>query len=66
MKTKLISYAHPDNGLSLFIVPETDEERSLLEALWRHGNLKTCNGVADRSSLGFCVAWPQGEKAREQ
>jgi hypothetical protein len=31
MKTKLVSYEHADNGLSLFIVPETDEERVLRE-----------------------------------
>jgi hypothetical protein len=57
MNCKLVSYTHAANGLSLFIVPETDAERELLSALWKHGELSRCNGVADRSESGFCVSW---------
>lgn len=57
MQAKLITYGHASNGVSLFVVPETDAERELLRGLWRHGKLQTCNGVADRSGQGFCVTW---------
>jgi len=50
MRCELIIYSHSENGLSLFVVPETDTERQLLRGLWTHGELKTCNGVADRNS----------------
>lgn len=61
MKIKIITYEHAENGLSLFVTPETDEERQLLRGLWKHGKLETCNGVADRSEQGFCIAWKQKE-----
>lgn len=57
MQAKLITYGHANNGLSLFVVPETDAERVLLRGLWEHGTLETCNGVADHSDQGFCVQW---------
>lgn len=57
MKTKLITYNHSENGVSLFVVPETDEERELLRGLWRHGTLAIRNGVADQSGEGFAVTW---------
>jgi hypothetical protein len=57
MRCEVVVYEHRDNGLSLFVVPETDAERALLDGLWKHGELNTCNGVADRSSKGYCVAW---------
>lgn len=57
MQAKLITYSHAENGISLFITPETDAERALLQGLWKHGQLKTCNGVADGSGQGFCVQW---------
>lgn len=60
MKCKLHTYDHSANGLSLFVVPETDAERELLKALWRHGALTTCNGVADGSSQGFAICWKLG------
>lgn len=57
MKAELVTFEHQENGVSLFVVPETDAERELLRGLWRHGRMEICNGVADQSSLGFCVAW---------
>jgi hypothetical protein len=57
MKCKIVTYAHAENGVSLFAVPETEAERELLKGLWKHGELKVCNGVADGSGQGFCVAW---------
>ena len=63
MKVKLTSYAHSVNGLALFVIPETDEERVLLKAMWKHGKMETCNGIADNSEQGFCVQWrPSDEK----
>lgn len=57
MKAKLITYEHSENGISLFVVPETEAERILLQGIWKHGQLRTCNGIADSSSQGFCVSW---------
>lgn len=62
MKTSVVTYEHRTNGLALFVVPETDQERELLKGLWKHGELKTCNGVADGSTQGFCVSWALRDK----
>lgn len=62
MKCRIVSYVHSSNGLSLFVVPETDAERELLRALWTHGELTRCNGVADDSGEGFSIAWKMEEK----
>lgn len=40
MKAKLITYEHSENGISLFVVPETEAERILLQGLWKHGQLQ--------------------------
>lgn len=63
MKTSIVTYEHRINGLSLFVVPETDEEREVLKGLWRHGKLEKCNGVADGSGQGFCIHWKLGEES---
>ena len=62
MKVQLITYEHSSNGLALFVVPETDAERALLRGLWRHGEMVTCNGVADGSEQGFAIMWRQERK----
>jgi len=65
MKTKLITYEHSENGILLFVVPETDEERQLLAGLWRHGKLELLNGMADRSGQGYAVAWKLEQKQKQ-
>jgi len=55
MQVKLMSSEYSFE-LSLFVVPETDNERQLLRALWKHGRLEMCNGCADNSGQGFCVS----------
>ena len=64
MKCELIIFDHAANGLSLFVVPETDAERVVLRGLWKHGELMRCNGIADDSGEGFCVAWKLEAKER--
>lgn len=59
MKTKLTTAEHSVNGLSLFVVPETAEERALLRGLWKHGKLEKCNGIADNTGEGFAISWNQ-------
>lgn len=54
MDVKAIGLKH-EPGVSLFLIPETDVERELLRALWAHGRLSTCNGVADGSEQGFQI-----------
>ena len=54
MKLSLVDYEFSPL-LTLFVVPETDEERVLLRSLWRFGTLKMCNGVADGTGLGFAI-----------
>jgi len=57
MKCEVITYEHASNGISLFVVPETDCEKALLRGFWTHGELLKCNGVADGSGLGFAITW---------
>lgn len=57
MQAKLITYEHSANGVALFVTPETAAERALLRGIWQHGEMKTCNGIADNSGQGFCVHW---------
>lgn len=62
MRCEIITYTHAENGISVFVVPETDAERELLKGLWTHGEMRMCNGIADGTSTGFCVAWKMKEK----
>lgn len=55
MKLKMITFQH-EARLSLYVVPETDEERQVLRMLWKFGQLESTNGVADGSGQGFAVA----------
>lgn len=57
MKVDLTHYDHRSNGVSLFLIPETPIERKLLEALFKHGRLMTCNGIMDNSTCGFAIQW---------
>ena len=41
--------------VSLYLVPETDQERVLLRQIWKHGRMEISNGCADRSGEGFCL-----------
>lgn len=59
MKVELISYEYSP-GVSLFVIPETAAERVLLQSLWKHGELSTCNGVADASEQGFRISTKGG------
>lgn len=54
MKVELTGLQH-EPYVSLYLVPETQCERVLLSALWRHGRLKITNGVCDGSGQGFAV-----------
>lgn len=42
--------------VALYLIPETQAERILLSALWRHGEMRITNGVCDGSGQGFCVS----------
>lgn len=60
MKTELVTFCDSAHGVSLHLVPETEVERELLRALWRHGTLERCNSVAsDNSGAGFSISWNQ-------
>lgn len=65
MKCDLVTFEHSENGLSLFVIPETDTERKLLQGLWKHGKLEKCNGIADNSGQGFCIAWKLKDKSKD-
>jgi hypothetical protein len=58
MKVQLVTFADSVNGLSLHVVPETEEERELLRAFWRFGQLERCNSI-DTSGAGFSITWNQ-------
>ena len=60
MKVELTGLKH-EVYVSLYLVPETQVERELLSALWRHGELRITNGVCDGSGQGYCVSQKAGE-----
>lgn len=66
MKIKLNTYHHSDNGISLQVVPETDEEESLLRGIWKHGKLDVGHPCAERGSTGFYVKWQNKDPAPEK
>ncbi len=46
MKISAKYYQHRDNGFSLELLPETEQERQLLSAMWLHGRLEISYGPA--------------------
>ncbi|KKM93798.1 hypothetical protein LCGC14_1204630 [marine sediment metagenome] len=65
MKTRLFTYVHESNGLSLEIVPETDTEAELLAALWKHGRMETSYSSDNKDAKSYQIRVfaedPQGE-----
>ena len=55
MKVKAVTYQF-EGRVSLYLVPETEVERSLLQSIWRFGKLELTNGVADRTGEGFAIS----------
>lgn len=41
MKVEIRGYAHPKNGMSLDVIPETPHEAQLLKVMWPHASLST-------------------------
>ena len=39
MKARLIRYVHESNGLSVEVIPETEDEQTFLDAIWEFGHL---------------------------
>jgi hypothetical protein len=46
-------------GISLYLVPETEVERTMLRSMWEHGEMQKCNGCADNTGEGFAIVWKQ-------
>jgi len=61
MQVKAMQYVL-EPGMSLYLVPETDVERTLLRNMWKYGQMELCNGCADNTGEGFAVTW----KARKE
>jgi hypothetical protein len=58
MRVKLNIYQHSSNGLSLQLMPETQEEFVLLKGLWKHGKLKTGHPSDDKvGNPGHYINW---------
>ena len=58
MKVELATFAHSNNGLSLYVQPETEAERQLLRGIWKHGKLEVVNSHGDdKSGIGFAITW---------
>lgn len=62
MQIKALGYAL-EPCVSLWLVPETDVERTLLEAMWEHGRLELLNGCADGTGQGFAITNRSAEEA---
>lgn len=64
MKVALVTFNASSNGISLHVVPETDQEEELLRGLWRHGVLERCNGIGNRGA-GFAISWSLRKESQE-
>lgn len=60
MKVKAESFEF-DGRIALYLVPETDVERTLLRSLWKHGVMELTNGVADGTGHGYCITTRKAE-----
>lgn len=65
MQAKLVTYEHSENGISVFVMPETEAERVLLKGLWKHGKMQSRNGIADNNWQVFSVDWYLKEEKPE-
>lgn len=54
MKLKAITFEF-EPRIALYLVPETEIERTLLQSLWKHGKLELTHSMADNSGQGFAI-----------
>jgi len=52
MNVKVGSYLHASNGINIEVVPETDAEQDLLDAIWKHGYIDS--GYSDENPRAKC------------
>jgi len=57
MKNSVQIYRDADNGISLRIIPETDQEEELLLGLWRHGKLELVHPGESKGKRGYAITW---------
>jgi hypothetical protein len=59
MRCEIGTYAHASNGITLYVVPETDAEHELLMGLWKHGAMELVDHPASDTKYGrgFAVTW---------
>ena len=57
MKIKLVTYEHADNGISLQVIPETDEEEALLHGVFKHGKMELGHPCKEKGGIGFYLSW---------
>jgi hypothetical protein len=64
MKVKAMGY-ELEPYVTIYLVPETDEERVLLRQIWKHGRMELSNGCADRTGQGYAITQKPGEVSDE-
>jgi len=55
MKVQIVNYVHPDNGISLQLMPETELEIALLKSFWTHGTLGTGHPCSAPGGTGYYI-----------
>lgn len=55
MKCRLFTYTHESNGISVEVIPETEDEQMLLDALWRFGRMDTGHSSSNPRAKMYCV-----------
>ncbi len=63
MKVEVQTYVHSANGLSLQLIPETEQEASLLHGFWKHGKLEFGHPCSAKFGTGYYIKWDQREEA---
>ena len=55
MKTKLFRFKHEVNGLAVEIIPETEAEHVVLDALWEWGKMEIVSSSKNPIGKGYVV-----------
>lgn len=66
MKTKLKSYVHSENGLSLQLIPETEMEEGILTVIFKHGEMEITHSSGEQGKRGYSLSWMMTDENTKQ
>jgi hypothetical protein len=63
MKVKVVNYKHPENGISIQMIPETEFECGILKGMWLHAELNTGHPCGEMGDTGYYISWKPVKKS---